>query len=177
MNPQVDIVAADANAQPAIENLMQLYIHDMSELFSGTPRCEIQADGRFHSSIDVGKWWQDVNHIALLVRVDTRLAGFALLNAAAHSGTVVDHNVAEFFIVRKHRRSGVGMAAAHAMFNRYPGRWEVAVMRANAGAMAFWTRCIAAHPAAHPAAGAITREDCEDQRWNGTLFGFNVALD
>lgn len=173
MSRQVDIVAVGAEAQPVIENLLQLYIHDMSELFAGTPRCEIEADGRFHSSIDVGKWWRDEDHIALLVRVDGRLAGFALLNAAAHSGTPVDHNVAEFFIVRKHRRSGVGMAAAHAMFNRYPGRWEAAVMRANAGALAFWARCIAAHPGA----GAITREDCTDQRWNGTLFGFNIALD
>jgi len=173
MSPQAEIVAAGADAQPAIENLMQLYIHDMSELLAGTPRCDLEADGRFRSSTDIGKWWQDVGHIALLVHDDGRLAGFVLLNAAAHSGTPVDHNVAEYFIVRKHRRSGVGMAAAHAMFSRYPGKWEVAVMRANAGALAFWARCIAAHPAA----GAITREDCKDQRWNGTLFGFEIAPD
>jgi predicted acetyltransferase len=173
MSRQVEIVAAGADAQPVIENLMQLYIHDMSELLAGTPRCEVEADGRFRSSIDLGKWWQDVDHIPLLVHVDDRLAGFALLNAAAHSGTLVDHNVAEFFIVRKHRRSGVGMAAAQAIFSRYPGKWEVAVMRANAAALAFWSRCIAAHPAA----SGITRDDCKDERWNGTLFGFEIAVD
>lgn len=108
MNPQVDIVPVGAEAQPAIEDLLQLYNHDMSELFAGTPRCEIEADGRFRIDIDVGKWWRDEEQIALLVRVENRLAGFALLNAAAHSGMPVDHNVAEFFIVRKHRRSGVG---------------------------------------------------------------------
>lgn len=169
----MDIVAVGADAQPAIEHLVQLYIHDMSEYFAGTPRCEIEDDGRFRSDIDVVRWWQHVDHIALLVRVDGRLAGFALLNATAHSGAPVDHNVAEFFIVRKHRRAGVGTAAAHTMFSRYPGRWEAAVMRANAGALAFWTRCIADHPSA----SAITREDCRDQRWNGTLFGFNIARD
>jgi predicted acetyltransferase len=173
MSPKVDIVAVGADAQPVIENLMQLYIHDMSELFSGTPRCDVEADGRFRSSTEIGKWWQDVGHMAFLVRVDGRLAGFVLLNAATHSGTLVDHNVAEFFIVRKHRRSGVGMAAAHTMLSRNPGKWEVAVMRANAAALAFWSRCIAAHPAA----SAITREDSKDERWNGTLFSFKITVD
>jgi hypothetical protein len=64
MSPQAEIVAAGADAQPAIENLMQLYIHDMSELLAGTPRCDLEADGRFRSSTDIGKWWQDVGHIA-----------------------------------------------------------------------------------------------------------------
>lgn len=59
------------------------------------------------------------------------------------------------------------------MFSRYPGRWEAAVMRANAGAMAFWACCIAAYPAA----GAITREDSKNLRWNGTLFGFTISPD
>ena len=167
----MEIVAAGADAQPAIEHLLQLYIHDMSDYFAGTPRCEIEDDGRFRSDIDMGKWWQDLDHIALLVRVDGRLAGFALLNATAHSGAPVDHNVAEFFILRKHRRAGVGTAAAHAMFSRYPGRWEAAVMRASAGALAFWAGCIASHPDV----SAINSTDCNDQRWNGTLFGFTIA--
>lgn len=167
----MEIVTASADAQTAIGHLVQLYIHDMSELFASTPRCEIEEDGRFRSDIDVGKWWQDADHVALLVRVDGRLAGFALLNAAAHSGAAIDYNMAEFFIVRKHRRRGVGMAAAHAIFSRYPGRWEAAVMRTNPSASAFWAHCIASHPAG----GAITNTDCNNQRWNGTLFGFTIA--
>ena len=57
----------------------------------------------------------------LLIRRDGKLAGFALVNAVTHSGRAADRNMAEFFIVRKHRRSGIGRAAAQKIFSRYAG--------------------------------------------------------
>jgi predicted acetyltransferase len=36
----------------------------------------------------------------------------------------------------------VGRAAAVALFNRFPGRWEVAQLEANTAAQAFWRRVI-----------------------------------
>lgn len=165
----IDVAGVDE--RPVLDNMLQLYIHDFSELHAGTPRCDLSADGRYHADIPLGAWWQAPDHIPLLLRVDGKLAGFALLNAASHNGAPVDRNMAEFFVLRKYRRTGIGTAAAHAIFSRYPGRWEAAVMRTNTGARRFWEACISSHP-------ALTRLDIADQSdfvWDGAILRFEIA--
>jgi predicted acetyltransferase len=171
MTDRVAIEVAAASEASIIANLLQLYIHDFSELFAGTSRCDLDDDGLYRPDIPLVDWWRLAGHVPLLIRVDGRLAGFALINDHGHSGAAVDRNVAEFFIVRKYRRTGVGTVAARAIFGRWPGQWEAAVMRANTGARAFWARAIAGHPKA----GAIAADDCRDDRWNGTIFRFAIA--
>jgi predicted acetyltransferase len=51
-------------------------------------------------------------------------------------------DVEEFFVLRRHRRSGVGRRAAMLLWNRLPGRWIVRVSEGNRGAVPFWTRVI-----------------------------------
>lgn len=157
--------------RPVLENLLQLYIHDFSELFAGTPRCDLGDDGRYLTEIPLSDWWQKPGHIPLLLRSGGRLAGFALLNTFAHSGAVVDRNMSEFFVVRKYRRLGLGLAAAHLLFSHYPGRWEAAVMRKNIAARSFWQRAITSHP-------GLARIDIADRShftWDGTIFRFDIA--
>ncbi len=166
----VSVDPATAAEQSVIANMVQLYIHDFSGLFAGTPRCDLDDDGLYRPDIPLADWWRLPDHLPLLLRVDGKLAGFALINGHGHGGVPVDRNVAEFFVVRKYRRTGVGGAAALAIFSRYQGQWEAAVMRANTGARAFWAATIAAHPGVT----GIEVEDCHDDRWNGTLFRFAI---
>ena len=51
-------------------------------------------------------------------------------------------DVAEFFVVRGARRRGVGQRAARALFELFPGTWEVRVLRANERALAFWRSAV-----------------------------------
>lgn len=81
----------------------------------------------------------------------------------------VDWNVAEFFVVRKHRRRGVGGAAARRIFAERPGVWEVAVARRNLGALAFWRSVIAAQPGVY---GLRELDDAND--WDGVVFRFGI---
>ena len=104
----------------------------------------------------------------LLFRLEGRPVGFALLNATSHSGHPVDRNVAEFFVVRKHRRSGLGTAAAHALFAQRPGRWEAAVARPNTAALAFWRRAVESCPGVE----AIEETDHATPAWNGPILRF-----
>ena len=162
---------ASAAERPVLENLVQLYIHDFSELFAGTSRGDLSDDGRYSVDIPLANWWQMPGHIPLLFRFHGRLAGFALLNTATHSGAPTDRNMAEFFVVRKYRRSGLGTAAAQTLFTRYPGRWEAAVMRTNSSAHAFWHRAIATHPAVARIAIAENGHAGRD----GAIFRFDIA--
>lgn len=51
--------------------------------------------------------------------------------------------MAEFFVVRGWRRRGMGTRAAHAVWRRFPGMWEVRVTQANVTAQPFWAGAIA----------------------------------
>ena len=162
-------VACAADRQ-ALENLMQLYIHDFSEQWSGTSRGELGSDGRFQNH-DLDAYWREADHIPLLLSVERRLAGFALLNASSHSDLPVDRNMAEFFVARKHRRSGVGTAAAHTIFGRYPGMWEAAVARRNVGALPFWRSAIARCPVVDE----VQELDLATGKWNGPVIRFRIC--
>lgn len=168
--PQIDVSEARLEDKRAIANMMQLYIHDFSEQWSGQARGELGDDGLFEAYEPLDGYWRDADRIPLLVRADGHLAGFALVNTHAHSGRAVDRSMAEFFIVRKHRRSGAGTAAAHAIFSRWPGQWEAAVARKNVGALAFWRRTVASHPQVE----AVEEEDVATAEWDGAILRFRI---
>ena len=46
--------------------------------------------------------------------------------------------VAEFFVLRGFRRTGVGRQAALLLWNRLPGQWVVRVSEGNRAGLPFW---------------------------------------
>lgn len=165
----LELVPVGVAEIPVLENLIQLYIHDFSEFFSGTPRCELSDDGRYALDKPLAAWLTGPGHVALLLRFEGKLAGFAQIAATGAAGETC--LVDEFFVVRKHRRAGVGAAAAAAIFDRWPGQWRADVRRRNTGAAAFWARAIAAHPRV----SALHVEDRNDADWDGLVYHFRIA--
>jgi predicted acetyltransferase len=166
----LDIATASVDERVVLENLMQFYVHDFSEFWSGSPDGELEADGRF-GAYDLDPYWSGPDHIPLLLRTAGNLVGFVLLDKHSHSGQPTDWNVAEFFIARKHRRGGVGTAAAHGVFDRYPGQWEAAVARRNLGALRFWRRAIGSHLLVDD----LQEHDTSSAQWNGPIIRFRIG--
>ena len=127
-----------------ITNLMQLYKYDFSEFAEvGSRYGEVGPDGRFtYEGLD--SYWREEGRVPLKLEADGRLAGFVLVNRWSALNRVLDHSVAEFFVLRKYRRIGVGSRAAGVLFVRWPGRWEVAVAEYNKPALSFWRKAIRA---------------------------------
>jgi predicted acetyltransferase len=166
----LDISLARPEERETLANLMQLYIHDFSEFWAKTPEGELQNDGRF-APYPLDAYWREAGRVPLLFRLGGRPIGFALLNAVGHGAGPIDRNMAEFFIARKHRRGGVGTAAARQVFSLYPGLWEVAVARRNLGALPFWRQAIGGHPAVID----IQELDLASEAWNGPMFRFRMG--
>ncbi len=172
MTSSLVVSPASADEAPIIANLMQLYIHDFSELwFDRAAEGELEPDGRFSDYPALESYWLDPTREPWLFRIEGRPVGFALVNQIAHSVTPVDRAVAEFFVVRKHRRRGVGLAAAHALFGTAWGVWEAAVVRRNIGALSFWRQAAASYPGVRD----IVEEDHDDALWNGAVLRFRVG--
>ena len=125
LRPNIEIIPASLEQKATLANLLELYSHDFSEFVD----LEIGPDGRFgYSDLDI--YWTEPERHPLLVYVDTRLAGFALIDGlqrGSSDGMVWD--VAEFFILRRYRRTGIGTEVARQVWKRFPGRWQVRVNR------------------------------------------------
>ncbi len=167
--PKVDLELCGPERRPVLEALFQLYIHDFSEHWAGRAQGELEEDGRFAPYPHLDRYWTEPDRTAWLIRAEGRLAGFALLSGRSHSGLPTDHEVAEFFVVRKHRRAGVGRMAAERLMRERPGQWEIAVARANVGALRFWRGI------ADGLSTEVDERDLNDARWNGAILRFRVA--
>ncbi len=125
---------------PVLANLLELYAHD----FSAFIELELGADGRFGYE-PLPLYWQDASRYPFFIKVNGHLAGFVLLRKGSQiTGAEEIWDLTEFFIVRGYRRRGVGMKAAHELWQQFPGQWEVRVIDRNQKAKEFWRRAVSA---------------------------------
>ena len=163
----VTLEPAGPEKRPTLENLFQLYTHDFSDFWTDRADGELEEDGRFAQYVPLDSYWTDADRTPLLICAGGHIAGFALINTFAHSGLPLDYSVAEFFVVRKHRRAGVGFAAVTQILRARPGQWEMAVARRNTAALTFWRRV-----AASIAAPSVEELDRDDDLWDGAILRF-----
>jgi predicted acetyltransferase len=135
---RVELQLAQFEHASILLNLLELYSHDFSEFC----RVDIGEDGRFgYESLPL--YWSELDRHSFLIRVDGKLAGLALVKRGSElSGNGAVWDMAEFFVLRRYRRHGIGTHAAHAVWKRFPGPWEVRVMESNSSALLFWERAI-----------------------------------
>ena len=138
---KITLKAAAEVDRPALENLMQLYIHDFSE-FTGE---EIDSDGRY-SYPYLKHYWQEPDRYPFLVYADEKLAGFVLVRSETDpENNQSNMDMSEFFVLRSFRRTGVGSEAARKTWDLFPGKWHLKVLKANKAAYPFWKGLISTH--------------------------------
>lgn len=164
---EVRLDAASEAESSLLANLLELYIHDLSEIFAFV---RLGADGRFGYP-RLGCYWSEPNsRFPFLIRRAGKVAGFALAQRGSPlSDDPHVFDVAEFFVLRGERRSGVGAQAAGLLWDRLPGRWIVRVAEANRGGLPFWTRVVKDY-----AGDAViqTQHDSAPHRWR--VFAFDT---
>jgi len=159
----ISLDPASATERPVLENLFQLYAYDWSEL----GWLDVGRDGRF-AAPSLAAYWQADDRHPFLIRVDGQLAGFLLVAARSRlTGTIGVFDMAEFFVMRKYRRRGVGFAAAAAAFDRFSGRWEIRQRDENVAATAFWRRVVARYTD-----GSYQEARSDDATWVGPVQSF-----
>jgi predicted acetyltransferase len=159
----VQIVEAAREDEPRLAALYEYYAYELSDVLS----MDVGEDGRFHAP-PLELYWSDPRRHPFLVRVDDQIAGFALIQRRSRlTGDESINDVAEFFVLKRHRRHGVGEQLARALFDRFRGRWEVRGRKENVAAAAFWRRVIGRYTD-----GRYEEIDMDDERWRGPVQRF-----
>ena len=163
---EVTLDEAAPDREPMLARLMQLYAYDFSELTG----CDVREDGCFPGGTPLHSCWSEPWRSAFVIRADARIAGFCILDERSRlTGDPSVSDVAEFFVLRRHRRRGVGLLAARLAFAR-SRCWEVRQTAANASATAFWRQAIAAYTG-----GKFTETFVDDARWRGPVQCFGCV--
>jgi predicted acetyltransferase len=127
----VDVQVATISDKPVVSRLLELYSHDFSEFTAA----DVDDEGLFgYRYLDA--YWTEADRHPFLIRVDGHLAGFVFVRSGE------PHDMAEFFVMRKFRRSGIGAAVARDVFARFTGEWQVRQVPTNAAAVTFWRAAI-----------------------------------
>jgi predicted acetyltransferase len=125
------LLEANEDDRVVLRRLVELYRYDFSEFD--------QADVGLHGEFGypyLDHYWTEEDRRPFLFRVDDSWAGFALVRE------IPPYDMAEFFVMRKYRRVGVGRRAAVDVFDRFPGAWQVRQQITNPAATAFWRTVI-----------------------------------
>lgn len=158
----IEVQPVPLSEKHILHNLMELYLHDFSEYED----LDVDEDGRFGDEY-LDRYWIEPERHPFLIKVADRLAGFVLVRDIKSDDQAVTHSIAEFFVMRKYRRRGVGRHVATMIFDRFPGRWLVCQEETNRPAQVFWRRVIGEYTQ-----GNFTEEQLHSEEWHGPCQRF-----
>lgn len=133
-----ELIQASKEYEDIIRNLMQFYIYDFSEFVN----CDVEDDGLFRPYPYLEDYWKEVNHrFPYVIKQEDKYIGFVLVRFI-ESEERKYYSIAEFFIMKKYRKEGIGKAVAKQIFDLHKGQWEVDQLESNKPAQVFWNKVI-----------------------------------
>ncbi|TVY10450.1 GNAT family N-acetyltransferase [Paenibacillus cremeus] len=160
MNVTIQLAAYEEKS--VLRQLLELYKYDFSEYDSSLDMNEhVRYEYKY-----LDHYWTEERRSPFLVRVDGKLAGFALVWQFDQTAEGVPmYSMAEFFVMKKYRRTGLGKQVACHLFGRFEGLWIVKQVEENLPARQFWQTVIAEHTGGQY---EVVRED----GWDGPIHRF-----
>lgn len=131
-----ELTPAAEDQKEVLRILLEKYLYE----FSQYDLCEVNPLGLFgYSHLD--HYWTEKGRWAFFLKADGKLAGFAMVNHHPEAA-VTDYNMAEFFVMYKYRRRGLGKWAAEQLFRRFQGSWQLKLHPKNLPSVGFWSAVV-----------------------------------
>lgn len=170
---QIQLLRAEEQDKPVIRNLMQYYQYDTTEYNNDDPSSFGLFDYKYldHYWTDYGK--EIEGRVAYIIKISDSLAGFVLVNN--YSVFNKDSNtktIAEFFIMRKWRKKGIGKDIAFRILDTHEGLWEVKQEKENIIAQKFWESVVNQYTD-----GRYRKHESHQPEWDGPIIYFNKKIE
>jgi predicted acetyltransferase len=131
---EITLEKVTLKSKTKLENLMNLYLHDLSEFASDL---KINEDGKFqYEGLELYFTSEDLK--PFFITYQDKVVGFILLNTGKYVPRDIDYTVHEFFILRSFRKKGIGTVAINKLFDLYKGKYNVGQLGNNKTAISFW---------------------------------------
>lgn len=135
--PEVEITEATPEDFPLIKRLYQLHRYDLSEVL----KLDTDANGEY---IGVNEAWVDETESpqAYILRSEGLPIGYVLFTRNQIGPGRWENTMSEMFVMRRHRRRGIGRQVAYQFFESYRGDWSVLISPANKVSIFFWRNVV-----------------------------------
>lgn len=130
----VALVQVTYDKKNILENLMALYLHDLSEFADDLM---VNADGKFEYD-GLEYYFKSEDLRPFFIYYDNEIAGFVLLNSGRYVSIGVNYSIHEFFVLKSFRKKGIGSKAVKAIFEQYKGKYKIVQLIDNKPAIGFW---------------------------------------
>lgn len=143
-----------------VRNLMELYKYDFTEF---DPE-DVNEHG-LYEYMYLDNYWTEEGRHPFLIRVDNKLAGFALIRVIEFGSEEHTYSMSEFFVLKKYRGKAVGRTAAVKLFEMFEGKWKVAQIEENKPAQSFWRKVVENYTGGN-------YEEIREDNWSGPIQVF-----
>jgi predicted acetyltransferase len=134
---EVKLIEAAIHDKEIIGNLMQYYFYDFSEF----NHADVLNNGQFGDYPYLDHYWEERTRYPFILTCNSEYIGFVFVRYV-EEGNKSFYSIAEFFVMKKYRRTGLGRTAAFQLFDRFEGEWEVSQIERNQPAQKFWRKTI-----------------------------------
>jgi len=134
----VELKQVTVDEKEILKNLLEKYDYE----FSQWDKRDVNKIGLYgYQYLDY--YWNEAKRWAYFILVDDKLAGFAMIiDLPEVDDRDTDYQMAEFFVLHKYRRSGVGKQAFFKVLNIHKGKWQLKRHPANLDSVCFWDKVI-----------------------------------
>jgi len=134
----IELIPVRLEDREILSNLLEKYDYE----FSQYDNRDVNKLGLFgYKYLDC--YWIEENRWAFFILANEKLAGFAMVNNFPEAeDKSTDYCMAEFFVMYKYRRYGVGKYAAMKIFDMFRGKWQLKRHPKNIASVHFWNKVV-----------------------------------
>lgn len=142
---KIDLKPVTIGEREILANLLEKYDYEFS-----------QYDGRDVNPLGLygykylDYYWNEKNRWAYFIMVEDKLAGFVMVNDFPEvDDRETDFQLAEFFVLYKYRKTGIGKEAFFNILDMHRGRWQLKRHPKNIPSVYFWNKVISEYTHGH----------------------------
>lgn len=135
-------------------HIFDVFVQDYEAEFSAITKKEPNVEGRFSLEVD----WKNPNS-GFYWFVKEKPVGFAIKTEIEGRS-----DIAEFYILPCYRNTGLGKRLAFAVFDLFPGPWQVRQIPTATDAINFWRMVISDYTQ-----GCYTEDQIKDLHWGKVI--------
>ena len=127
----IDIKKVRSNEKEKLENLMQLYLHDLSFYFPidfNSKTCKYE--------YELSKYFD--NNYAYFIKENNNIVGFVLIDNNSNN----NYEISEIFVLNNYKGNKIGEEAVIKVFDKYKGNWTIKAVPSSPVAESFWKKTI-----------------------------------
>ena len=133
----IQVVPVAIGEKEVLKNLLEKYDYEFS-LYDNRDVNDLGLYG--YDYLD--HYWVEANRYPFFIKVDGKLAGFVMINDYPEVEKGTQYTLAEFFVMYKYRKMGVGRRAAYYVFDKFKGTWQLKRHPKNLASVQFWNAVV-----------------------------------